>query len=142
MLLCRENGGNIYVKIGMSNDPLKRFRALRTSCPFIPRAFLYLRAYGRVEARHIERDLHAAYVAWHAHNEWFSFPEAEKEKFNLIWQKVLQLYAKRGRTLEWTKISVEQFVQHLTDANRAALAKRARRMSRRGRSYRDFIHSQ
>ena len=139
MLLCQEQGGPIFVKIGMTDDPLTRFRALRNGCPHTPRSFAYFETYSRPEARSVERALHKAYAPWHAHHEWFCFVEEDKKAFNHVWQTVLPLCAKGGRKFEWTKISTEALIR-MTDNNiKRARANFARNTARRGRSYTDYL---
>lgn len=138
MLLCQEADGPVYVKIGMTEDPLSRFRALRSGSPHTPRAFAYFETYNRKDARRIERALHKAYGEWHAHHEWFSFREEDKAKFNAVWKTVLQHHEKNGRKFEWTKVSAKALIETAESNKKMARAIFARSTKRRGRSYQDF----
>jgi predicted GIY-YIG superfamily endonuclease len=138
MLLCQEAEGPIFVKIGMTDNPIARFRQLRNGCPHTPRQFAYFETYSRKEASRIERSLHKAYAKWHAHHEWFSFREDDKPSFNNVWKYVLFVSSTNGRKFEWTKISTAELIR-LTDHNaKRARAGFARNASRGGLAFRQF----
>lgn len=68
--------GRDLVKIGRSNDPVKRLAGLQTACPF-PLEMICIHALpSRKAAADVERDIHRAYRGDHANGEWFNVPPA------------------------------------------------------------------
>lgn len=120
MLLCRDEGGPVYVKVGISDQPIKRLKSLRLGCPVTPHQFLYMEVRSRRKARSIEISLHDALAKWGAHGEWFRVPMEEKAQFNGAWKRVVDAQREPSTlSYEWQRISVAEFVRQM-HANQAA----------------------
>jgi hypothetical protein len=68
---CEDHAGNVYVKVGLTNDILGRLPALQVGCPleFSRVRFTYLP--NREIARRAERRCHVALKKYHLRGEWF-----------------------------------------------------------------------
>lgn len=79
-----ENGQHVYfalakdlnlVKIGASNNPIKRLTYLVTACP-VPLELIYVFPYGGYM---IENKLHSLFQALHTQGEWFRYEQPIKD---------------------------------------------------------------
>lgn len=138
MLLCQDSGGPIYIKIGITGNPIQRFRSLRCGCPVTPGSFAYFEVPNENVARRIESALHEAFHGWNAHLEWFVFLEAERPAFNEVLQSVLAEHRIPGRKFEWNKISVKELIR-IGDRNRRYAQ---RLFAKRGLHYQDYLRDQ
>jgi hypothetical protein len=138
MLLCQDAGGSIYIKMGISSNPISRLRALRSGCPVSPKSFAYFETYSVRVSRRIEADLHKSFAKWNAHLEWFAFLEADKAEFNAVLNAVLAHHAVPGKPFVWNRVSVKELVR---------ISKRNQRYAQllfatSGKSYQDFTKDQ
>jgi hypothetical protein len=133
MLMCQD-GDPIYIKIGMSDAPLRRLEELRTSCAVTPRVLSFAAVPSRSIASALEVDMHAVMAPWHTTGEWYLFDPTDKHEFNDSWKRVFQKYAKPSWPLKWDKVAVESIQK------RAASRKRLfqHRWATRGLAYQDF----
>lgn len=134
MLLCQDDAGPIYVKIGMSDDPFQRMQALRNGCPVQPRRFAFVAVPSRRLAKKIESFLHGELSPWRSQGEWFKFEPAEKADFNKGWQSAFRKAAIPGYPLEWTHIAVEFLIKEWDRRRNVARGI----WKKRGRVYQDF----
>lgn len=104
MLLC-EDDGSIFAKVGTAKDPLKRARDIMVACPVPAGVLAYVELPNRTKARQMERELHGAFVQWHAGGEWFKFKATDKTAFNSAWQIVFGALSQPNWPLKWTKIN-------------------------------------
>jgi hypothetical protein len=63
----------MFIKIGVTNDPVHRFCALQVGCPFPITKAAIVKVLGSTEARAIEKKLHAEFAAENSSGEWFRF---------------------------------------------------------------------
>lgn len=110
MLFCHDQGGPIYVKIGMSDSPLFRVLELKTGCPMNMDRLAIVRVWSREAAQSLEIDLHHAFKRWRLDGEWFRMSLADKNRFNATWKEVFQKYARPDWPMKWHQISVREFL--------------------------------
>jgi hypothetical protein len=109
MLLCQDSGP-IYVKIGLSDQPLKRAQALRNGCPVAPRRLAICAVPSRFVAKRVESCLLLQLRPWRAQGEWFKFEPAEKPAFNQAWSQAFSNAQLKGWPLQWTHFPLKQIV--------------------------------
>lgn len=135
MLLCRDGDGPIYVKIGVSNSPLERFKQLKNNCAVTPRRLLFVAVMSRDIALRLEADLLDSFSQWKTAGEWVKVSLADKQDFNRLWQEAFKRHARKGRPLSWTQIPAENLIK---GGNRR-LAHFRKLRYRRGAAFRDFV---
>lgn len=133
LLLCEADGA-VYVKAGMSNDPVGRIQQLLVGCPLVPGILASAELLNRGIARRAERALHVAFAEWHTNREWFRVPLHDRERFNAARRIAMEGFALRGRPIMWTKLGLAPLLAILRQ--RQAVA--ARKAKRGGASFRDF----
>lgn len=133
MLMCGEKE-KIYIKVGQTCRPARRLEELRVGCPFVPKIYATAGTPGRELAQKLERELHGAFEEWHSHGEWFSFTDADKERFNQAWQLVFERSASPSWPLVWTKLAVKPLMQ-LAQQRRHF---HQRKWAKNGLAYQDF----
>lgn len=133
LLLCQD-GGPIYVKAGISSDPLKRLQGLRSGCPVTPRQFYTMKRPSRRNALRIECALHMAFGPWLVHGEWFKVPAEDKPVFNAAMRSAIAPHTMTGYPAEWTRIAVKPLAQ-LAASRRQYFRSRWARM---GVAFHDF----
>ncbi len=106
MLLCRDDGGPIYFKVGITDNLYVRMQALRRGCPVTPRYFHSFEVPHRRYALGVERALHKALNRWRAHGEWFKVLMTEKDEFNMAHSAVLDRYRTAAWPCRWEKVAV------------------------------------
>lgn len=112
LLLCKDDDGPRYIKIGHTINPGSRLSQLLVGCPIKPISFAICPV-GFIHtssAQRIERELHLAFSDRKARGEWFRIdttsPE-DKERFNKTFQVAC---AKHGSDVgQWSRISVAKF---------------------------------
>lgn len=133
LLLCADD--DIHIKIGMSQEPLKRALALRNNCPLPLNTMAVVDLQSRRMALGLERDLHKALANWRTNGEWFKFSLEDKQKFNELTQNALKKYSSKSRLLKWTKINLKELASQATQRKKLA----QKRWKRGSRSYRDAV---
>lgn len=68
-----------FIKIGVTNDVVRRTKTLQAGCPF-PIVALSIRSVPTVVAFQVERRVHAALKPHQAHGEWFRADAAEAKR--------------------------------------------------------------
>ena len=135
MLLCQDDGGPVYVKIGMSSNPTQRLHALRLGCPVTPHQFCTMRHSSSKIALKTERILHKALKQWRSSGEWYRVPVSEQKEFNQALRAALNSYHRSGFPQVWEKVPVQPLVrlaeQRLKDMQRL--------WNSRGLARRDFL---
>lgn len=138
MLLCQDaKDSPIYIKIGETENPIKRFRTLRGGCPVAPKSFAYFDTRTKPAARRVEAQLHLAFHEWNTHLEWFRFDEAEKARFNKILSHVLNAEM-NGKPVAWNKVSINDLIKIGDRGKRYAQLL----FATRGPAYQDFTKDQ
>jgi hypothetical protein len=99
VFLC-ENEGKAILKIGVSDNPARRFQMIRTGCPFRHINSVMVNVYTRDVAFEIERVLLEEFKPWRTNGEWLSFDYEEKPVFNHRFRAVLDRYKKPGWPLK------------------------------------------
>ncbi len=107
MALCQD-GADIHIKIGLSQEPAKRVLALFHNNPLLIECLAVVDLPSRRIARRLERDLHEAMKKWRTCGEWFCFSLADRAEFNRLQKASLAKYASGSRPLRWTKMNVPQ----------------------------------
>jgi hypothetical protein len=100
----------VFVKIGMSADPLARLDGIRTGCPLIPHTMALLHVISRDEAVRIESKLHEALKKWRVHGEWFEFLKSDKAAFNTASISVLRSFARQSWPLQWKNMKLGPYL--------------------------------
>jgi hypothetical protein len=133
MLMCQD-GAPIYIKIGMSDAPLRRLEELRKSCAVTPKILATVALPSRKIAFALETDLHVVMAPWQTVGEWYSYTGDDKAAFNDSWQRVFERYARPGWSLRWSKVAVEP-MRKLAESRKRLYQ---HRWATRGRAYHDF----
>lgn len=134
MLLCRDED-RIYIKIGHSIQPEKRFNSLRNGCPVTPRSFSVIHVPSKTIANRLEQDLHCVFEHWRVSGEWFAMSAEDKQEFNARLHHTLKLYSKPLWRLRIQKVAAKTLIDIAT---RRQAYWRAR-FKRGGKAYRDFV---
>ena len=134
LLLCRDES-RIYIKVGHSIQPEKRFHALRNGCPVTPRTFSVIAVPGPSIAKRLEAELHHAFKKWRVAGEWFCFSESDKAEFNDRLRAAIESHAMPSYPLRIDKVPAKTLVR-LAEQRQAYWR---RRYKRGGAAYRDFV---
>ena len=134
MLLCRDDDGPAYIKIGVSDSPLQRFQHLCCNCGVTPRVFSVVNLRTRKAAFSLERNLLKKYALWKTKGEWIKVEVSDKKQFNEIWQAVFAKHAEKGRPLRWNQLSVATLLAQAKERGR----RWQQNYATRGTAYRDF----
>jgi hypothetical protein len=137
LLLCWDET-RIYIKVGHSIQPEKRFHTLRNGCPVTPRTFSVIAVPGTEIAKALEADLHASFAKWRVAGEWFSLSVADKAEFNAKLREAMKAHARPAYPLKITKVPAKLMIQ----LAQQRLAYWRQRFKRRGAAYRDFVRQQ
>ncbi|MDE2101720.1 MAG: GIY-YIG nuclease family protein [Patescibacteria group bacterium] len=134
-LICEE-GGPYYIKIGNTNNPIKRLANILNGCPVIPRSLCYVELPTRRVALAIERLMQDDCRKWHQTLEWFRVEPAEFPEFRQACNAILKAAGEKGRPpLQWTTINVRELVS----AGQRRQWGWRRAVARRGKPYKDFL---
>jgi hypothetical protein len=136
MMLC-EDGDNVHIKIGMSQEPQKRALTIYNNSPLIIEWMALVDMQSRERALNLERALHHALAKWRTNGEWFKFPRADKAEFNRLQQEALQKYQSPSRRLRWGKINVRRLAKQALLRQKNAQHK----WKTSGQAYRDAVGS-
>lgn len=112
-MFCDDVAGQAAIKIGRTIDPLKRFAAVRSSCPAPIKHFAWVHVEGRELAMQIEAELHAAFAHRRLHGEWFRFDTknaGDKAEFNAGWKAVFAHLPPKGR---WIQVNARELERYL-----------------------------
>lgn len=134
MLFCQEDGGPIYVKIGISDKPTDRMKALRASCPVRAKSFATVEVVSRAKAVYVEKMLLIEMERWKTVGEWIKLTPEDKPAFNAAWQKVFSVHRTPSWPMRWSIVSVDAVMKDAYQKMRFVM----RKQKRRGKSYRDF----
>lgn len=120
LLLASDAPDRLYVKVGISINPLGRLSGLLTGCPFPPKFFHYIEVGDRRRTLTLEKLLHKGLSFFRSSGEWFIFnPQDPKQKaiFNETLRQALSMQGISAPV--WERIDVKAF----RDLNRKCLAK-------------------
>lgn len=134
LVFC-EQGGAVYIKVGVSADPIRRLMSIRNGMPFEPKRFAFCRVSGRKMALSMEALLLERTKHWRSRGEWLETLPSEAEAFRKILSGVTARYA-RGLTLTWGQMDVRAFVEQRVQAQKVRLANM--RQNRRNPVFADF----
>jgi hypothetical protein len=109
LLLCRDKE-DIFVKIGRSRTPEKRFFALINNCPIKAISFSTIHT-PELLAKQLEPTLHLAFKDWRVTGEWFKFRAEDKETFNSVLRTILEAHSTSVWPLRVTKISAKEIIR-------------------------------
>lgn len=107
MLLCRDDGP-YYIKVGISQNPVKRLSSLRTACGVKARMLLCTEVWSRRAAARIEASVHAALDEWRVEGEWFKVQPEDRDRFNAAWSPVFAQYRNKSYPLELKRVSLPE----------------------------------
>jgi len=135
VLLCQDGSGPVYIKIGISERPDKRLRALSHGCAISPRLFATVDVKNRLAARKLEEALHGEFVQERTVGEWFIFRAEAAGDFRRRCTAVLSRFDHDPtRPLRWSAVAVHALLRHdkrrsvgWLQHNRQAITGRARR---------------
>lgn len=111
LLMCPD-GATIHLKVGMSDDPLKRFRELLVGCPIQASLLAVMEFANRRTAYQAERELQRVFATWHTTGEWFRLAFSDKAVFNATWKLALSGFSSSAWPIRWTKLNVAELVAH------------------------------
>lgn len=110
-LLCRDDDGPVYVKIGISRRPTARLRELLSGCAVAPQLFGFVALPSRRHALNLEYALHKALCRWRAEGEWFKLSMEERMEFNSIRKSVFALHAKAEWPLRLQYADIQELLR-------------------------------
>lgn len=146
-VLLKNMPDGIYVKIGISADPIRRLRELIHGLPWVPDTLSYYRMRTRVAARDMEGYLLLAHRNCRTRGEWHLLPADQLVAFKRTLQVTGSRYVKKSHGGKWATMSVPEFLEAAEQAriekSRRVLQERKSRPKRKLRglqalSYRDF----
>lgn len=118
----------IYVKIGISINPLSRLNQLRTACPVVPHTLATAHVKSLEVARRIETCLHDVLKDRRSNGEWFKFTKDDKAEFNARCQRVFESFSdKTSHPVKWEKLNLERYLKQLAQKRRFAFIRAKRR---------------
>lgn len=129
LLLC-QNPEGIYVKIGRSDDPVKRLPGILTGCPLSPGIMAVAELPNRDRALRLEQELHGAMRRWRKAREWFLFLPDDKAEFNQRLRSVADEFASPSWPIQWNKLSVPELIHQARRRKTAWVRAKQRRMAK------------
>jgi hypothetical protein len=123
MLLCPDTEF-IFIKVGMSQNPIKRLGSLKTACAVAPETLAIMPVQSSYIAASLEKALHTALAPWRTTGEWFRFKAEDKGEFNAIWKRVVAAFSADSTPLKWTMLSVSGLLEIGRQQRRAKLRRR------------------
>ena len=106
-LLCHDEDGPIFAKIGHTSNVVNRLKALITGTPVTPRWMFYVRVWSDVPAKALEARLHAALGLFRTNGEWFRFSAEDRQFINELMAGELQHFRRSGYDMKWHKMPAE-----------------------------------
>lgn len=104
LMLCEE-AEHIYIKIGYSDNPIKRLKQITSASALTPKYLATVTTRGTAHSKWLEADLHCAFMPWRITGEWFRFAAADKAEFNLRSRSVLMKHADaEGTERKWKTV--------------------------------------
>jgi len=135
-LICRDGDGPLYVKIGMSQNPVKRFGEIRNGNPVTPLTLAWVDLCSKDKASSVESQMQIAATAWHHTLEWFKVDADDFDDFKAVCKDVLIRNGHPGRPkLTWTHVDAKSLI--LDGQQRKA--KFYRMFKQKGPAYADFL---
>lgn len=118
LLVCQDDGGRPFVKIGCTIDPVARIPAILTSCPLEAKEFAICEVFrGRIidcnigaVARSVEQSLHRSFAHKRIRGEWFGIDiksDGDKAEFAAAWREAIS--ANRLTPRPWKHMSMASF---------------------------------
>lgn len=133
LLLCRDEQ-SIYIKIGVTEFPERRFHQIRNGCPVNPVSLSTIHVPSRRFALKLERTLHAAMAKWRVSGEWFRFKTEDKPEFNSLLGSILR---EQSMPL-WPFVVKKLATKELTLLAKVRQVMHQRRYAKSSRAYQDF----
>lgn len=121
----------MYLKIGLSENPIVRVRAVQVGCPVVVSKAGMVKCLSRKQAMLVEKDLHLEFADHSSSGEWFRFDwEAIGVRENMM-ERIERTLSARLREWKWENIDLASAlaVQRILAAKRQSRsrARRARR---------------
>jgi hypothetical protein len=138
LLFCRTAASDhVDVKVGLSDEPLKRLLALISASPVPAELFAVCECSSRAVSTNFERALLAAFQQWNTHGEWLRVPNAERTSFRQILQLTTKLQPGLPRRI-WTQVQVQEYASQRRQARDHVQSRYRRFAMKAGRAFRDF----
>lgn len=134
LLLCGDEK-TVHIKVGVSQEPIKRALALRNTSPLSIDVMATVDLPSREMALNLEQALHHALDEWRTNGEWFSFAVDDKPRFNAITRAILSRYESPSRALSWTKMNLKELASQAHQRRGRA----RHRWKTSGLAYRDAV---
>lgn len=134
MLLCRDES-KIYIKVGHSIRPERRFHEIRNNCPVTPRTFYVIPMPGAALAKELENTLHDRFDKWRVSGEWFAMTVEDKEDFNRRLRDVLSGFSMPSWPVKVDKVPAKTLIK-IAERRKAYWQHKFRRG---GKAYQDFV---
>lgn len=96
LIFQEEPDDPLYVKIGMSSDPVRRFDQIRGNNPLTPRTLAWITCGSHLIGARMEKLLLNACHRWRRNGEWFKVSLAEFAAFKATCNSILKAHAPRG----------------------------------------------
>lgn len=142
MLLCCDKPGPIYVKVGVTDNPMQRLSMLTAGCAVTPIRFMFVAVRSRAFALALEKSLLSGFSVWHTKGEWFKVKKSEKHTFNSAWKEAFSAHAEKHWPLGWVQMSVSSILA-LNKEKKVAFFKSERAKEQKyGAAYMDFKKAQ
>lgn len=104
----------VFVKIGQSAVPYKRLNAVSQGCPFPLSQAVFAQIGGESHAKTFELRMKNELSECRTRGEWYCMHKSEGARFNVAIRKVFMQIT--GRTLAWSKIDVEVYLERQAQA--------------------------
>ncbi len=115
-LLCQDESGKGYMKIGLTTNLANRLSSLKTLIPIDIKYYAFLECFNSEEMRLVEKALHKAFSERKRKGEWFDFDfskEEDKREFNDTCKEVFLREMRLGASSWWDKVSASLLEAHI-----------------------------
>lgn len=134
-LICQDDDGPLYIKMGMSANPMQRLNEIRTGNPIQVISLAWVDVVSKQKASILESALHIGAMHWHHTLEWFKVSLSDFDDFKFACKGVLTKHSAAGRPrLSWTQADTQVIIKHNQDRSAAVY----RRIKRLGAAFTDF----
>lgn len=111
-LMCEDDSGAGYMKIGRSSRIEARLSTLRTSCPLPLKRIALLEVESADKSKQVEEALHFRFRHRRQRGEWFGFnfsSEEDKQDFKLGSRTVFCLHLLKWEQQWWTSLDLKAY---------------------------------
>lgn len=129
-LCCEADApGAVFVKIGMSQNPLRRVRDIANSCAVQPLSFGFVGCGCRAETHRMELALHAIFALWRQRGEWYRFEAKDKNTFHVLRKETFEKYNTFNWPMKFQMIDVNEVLANRNRQGHKTSRRYAKRVS-------------